>query len=167
MVPHVVRTMLSEFLHVVNPWRHLAVGSQLLVNHGDLALTGVGLAEADGDGREGPFAPLWFAVPKKRVSLPHIYIDFLACNWFICRLCFTRETTRTRWDLLLISLLQRSSYVQVPLGKKRTRTADRTPKRITHYAMCSKCGQPKLHHKFCDNIELCASDRTHVEQVER
>ncbi|CAN0067159.1 unnamed protein product [Hapterophycus canaliculatus] len=47
---------------------------------------------------------------------------------------------------------------RVPVGKKRTRTADRTPKRITHYSLCSKCGQPKLNHKFCNNIELCAAD---------
>ncbi|CAM9511842.1 unnamed protein product [Choristocarpus tenellus] len=43
-------------------------------------------------------------------------------------------------------------------GRKRMRTADRTPKRITNYYICDKCGMPKLMHKFCDNIEMCAAD---------
>ncbi|CAM9225122.1 unnamed protein product [Laminaria digitata] len=117
MILQTARMIVSEFMHVVNPWRHAAVGSQVLVNPGAF---GLGLSGSDDHEREELFGPLWFAVPKKRV----------------------------------------------PIGKKRTRTADRTPKRITHYSMCTKCGQPKLNHKFCDNIELCAKDETTV-QAER
>ncbi|CAM9183319.1 unnamed protein product [Ascophyllum nodosum] len=57
---------------------------------------------------------------------------------------------------------------RVPRGKKRTRTDDRTPKRTTNYSLCNKCGGPKLNHKFCDNIELCArEENASVVQAER
>ena len=66
-----VRTMLSEIMHTVNPWRHIAAGNQLLANPGwDMGMAGVGLAGArDDNDREDVFGPLWFAVPKKRVRL--------------------------------------------------------------------------------------------------
>lgn len=75
MVLQTARMIVSEFLHVVNPWRHAAAASQLsqvLVNPGGWGLGGVGLTGSDDHEREGLFGPLWFAVPKKRVSLWHI-----------------------------------------------------------------------------------------------
>lgn len=70
MVLQTARLLLSELLHVINPRKHVAVGSQLLVNPGGLGLGGVGLSGGSDDHeREELFGPLWFAVPKKRVRL--------------------------------------------------------------------------------------------------
>lgn len=69
MVLQTARMIVSEFMHVVNPWRHAAAGSHLLVNPGGWGLAGLGLTGSDYHEREELFGPLWFAVPKKRVSL--------------------------------------------------------------------------------------------------
>lgn len=70
MVLNLVRTMVSDVLHIVNPcslWRNAAAGIQMLGNPSGLNLAGAGLAEVDGYQREEIFGPIWFAVPKKRV----------------------------------------------------------------------------------------------------
>jgi len=69
MVLQLARMLLSEFVHVVRPWRNAALGGRVLANQEALGLAGVGSAGCN-DGRESAdlFGPLWFAVPKKRVS---------------------------------------------------------------------------------------------------
>lgn len=136
----------------------------MLTSPGGLGFAGVGLAGERGyERRDDVFGPLWFAVPKKRVSFTNIHGPAAARTF-----SFYRATPSCMVDL---QVAYHTAFIfhaaQVPLGKKRTRTADRAPKRITHYAMCTKCGQPKLNHKFCDNIELCASDGPTAAQAER
>lgn len=60
--------LLSEFVHVVSPWRHAPIGGRVVANQGVLGLAGIGSTGHDGRGSEDHFGPLWFAVPKKRVS---------------------------------------------------------------------------------------------------
>lgn len=88
MILQTARMIVSEFMHVVNPWRHAAVGSQVLVNPGAF---GLGLSGSDDHEREELFGPLWFAVPKKRVSVWHIdharlhvYMHALICFSRLC-----------------------------------------------------------------------------------
>lgn len=60
--------LLSEFAHVVSPWRHTPIGGSVVANQGVLGLAGIGSAAHDGRESEDLFGSLWFAVPKKRVS---------------------------------------------------------------------------------------------------
>ncbi len=68
MVLQLARTLLSEFAHAVRPWRNGALGGRVLANQEAWQLAGVGSAGCDGRESEDLFGPLWFAVPKKRVS---------------------------------------------------------------------------------------------------
>lgn len=68
--------MLAEIVHTVNLGRHVAAGSMLLLNPYSVGLNGFG-----GDAAVAPleqediFGSLWFAVPKKRVSLLVIMVS--------------------------------------------------------------------------------------------
>ena len=68
MVLQMARMLLSEFVHVVSPWRHAPMGGSLVAQHGVWGLAGVGSAGCDSRESDDLFGPLWFAVPKKRVS---------------------------------------------------------------------------------------------------
>lgn len=60
---------MSEFVHLVGPRRNAAFGGRgVLANKGGWELAGVGSAGCDERESEDLFGPLWFAVPKKRVS---------------------------------------------------------------------------------------------------
>lgn len=67
MVLQTARTFLSELAHVIRPWTHAPAGSQL-VNLGGLGLADVGSVTSNDHVTEDLFGPVWFAVPKKRVS---------------------------------------------------------------------------------------------------
>ena len=87
MVLQTARMIVSEFMHVVNPWRHAAVGSQLLVNPGGMGLARVGLTGSDDHEQEDLFGPLWFAVPKKRVSQSVCGICYRPSSFARVRVC--------------------------------------------------------------------------------
>lgn len=67
MVLQMARMLLSEFVHVVSPSRHAPMGGSVLTNQRGLEVADIASAGFDGE-REDLFGPLWFAVPKKRVS---------------------------------------------------------------------------------------------------
>lgn len=50
-----------------------------------------------------------------------------------------------------------SSVGQVTPSRKRMRGFHRTPKRVTGYEECAKCGKPKRRHRLCDDLERCAA----------
>lgn len=68
MIIHAARVMLSEWTNVVNPWRKHPAGV-LLGLEGLHPLRQCCLGSAADQDQEDPFGSLWFAVPKKRVSL--------------------------------------------------------------------------------------------------
>lgn len=68
MVLRMVRVLLNEIVQVVSPWRRAPVGGNVLANQGGVGFAGVGSAGCDGHESEDLLGPLWFAVPKKRVS---------------------------------------------------------------------------------------------------
>lgn len=62
------RVLLSEIVHVVSPWRHAPVSGSLVAHQRDWGLAGGVSAGCDTRESDDLFGPLWFAVPKKRVS---------------------------------------------------------------------------------------------------
>lgn len=43
------------------------------------------------------------------------------------------------------------------MRRRRIRQKAKVPKPISNWYICRKCMKPKLQHKFCANLRLCAS----------